>query len=97
MNTCPQCNNSFEGEYLTNEYGRKYLVSKFCSAFCKEEWETERRAIRKDQYVSTKLSFPKWACQKCRHTINLDFEPLREPEKFSQLTCPKCNPTKIAQ
>lgn len=92
---CPQCKTDFEPEYIKNEYGRRYLLSKFCSPFCKEEWEEKRRALRTAEHVQTKVTFPKWVCQECRFSLQLDFEPMKDVERFLQLVCPKCTPQKV--
>ena len=93
---CPQCKTEFEAEYIVNEYGRRYLLSKWCSPFCKEEFEIKRREETRYKYDrKVEKTFPKWTCQECQYIIQLDFEPLKDDVKFSQLVCPKCNPVKM--
>ena len=75
---------------MVNQFGRKYLTSKFCSTDCYREWRSKARKRDKQEYVKRRSGFPKYTCQNCGFKIQLDFEPLREPNKLSEIVCPKC-------
>ena len=91
MNRCFSCGKEFKKETINQ---------KFCNYQCRYEWysnqnvkEKRKRESRRYYEKKSLLTFPLWICPSCRYEIRLNFYPLKEPEKFIELTCSKCGYT----
>jgi hypothetical protein len=83
---CPSCKNEFE---------RVNRNQKFCCPKCCTKYHSTRDLKQKRitalryWHKKHKNAFPKWKC-KCGNEIQLDFHPLKEPNKLKNIICDKC-------
>lgn len=63
----------------------------FCKTQCRIDYTNENR---KELYgvhpMKYENKFPKWTCEDCNTTIQLDFHPIKQPQKLKELKCKKC-------
>lgn len=76
--------------------GDKFTAIKVTQFFCR------RKCFKKDYYVRTKDKsqdteqhpvYPTKTCSFCEISSQLDFDPVRAPEKFNAWGCPHCGAT----
>lgn len=60
--------------------------NKFCCRFC---FKKDFYSRKKDD--SKLCKFPSFDCPACGERINLDFDPVANPIKWSAFSCPSCN------
>ncbi|MCP5375203.1 MAG: hypothetical protein H6743_03805 [Rickettsiaceae bacterium] len=50
--------------------------------YAKKRWQKEKEDKKK---------LPSWACPRCGHRQQLDFDPLKDYQKLLSIKCEKCN------
>jgi len=76
--------------------GNKFLAIKTTQFFC------SRKCFKKDYYVRMKIKelekdqnpkYPSKQCGLCGKVSQLDFDPIKNPQKFNAWGCPHCGAT----
>lgn len=68
-------------DYCGKKYNLYFFFQRFCKQKCRERWWNKQR----------KRKYPKFRCPKCGFVNQLNFYPLKNPEKWKDWKCKKCN------